>query len=249
MPTAHQVNANRFASADQVAQRLLLIAGNPDRVEFPRQQQPDQQLGVPKIGLDPIAARPRDLARRRHDALHATLGELARESVPRRPGLIRSSHRTRQASAEPRRPESPFIRNVRNSPLSASSTAATIFVACTSKPTRDLAFAMAGSSYSVVDRLRGGYRAARTTPHDRRRGTGLFYTTGRTVNLNPYGLGASRGPSQQHNPSPSRAASSSWDNEMPERFGNRDNTRPPQAIAHGNRRHAAMCIQAAAAPP
>ncbi len=57
-------------------------------------------------------------------------------------------------------PASPFIRNVRNSPLSASSTAATIFVACTSKPTRVLAFAMAGSSYSVVDRPRGGYRAA-----------------------------------------------------------------------------------------
>ena len=32
------------------------------------------------------------------------------------------------------------------SPVSASSTAATIFVACTSKPTQDLAFAMAGSS-------------------------------------------------------------------------------------------------------
>jgi hypothetical protein len=32
------------------------------------------------------------------------------------------------------------------SPVSASSTTATIFVACTSKPTQDLAFAMAGSS-------------------------------------------------------------------------------------------------------
>src|SRR4051794_15285940 len=44
--------------------------------------------------------------------------------------------------------------NVKNcsSPLSASSTAATIFVACTSRPTRVLAFDMAGSSYAVVDR-------------------------------------------------------------------------------------------------
>ena len=55
---------------------------------------------------------------------------------------------------------SPFIANDFTSPVSTSSTAATIFAACTSKPTRVLAFAMAGSSYSVVGRRAGSSRAA-----------------------------------------------------------------------------------------
>ena len=55
---------------------------------------------------------------------------------------------------------SPLIANVCNCPVSPSSAAATTFVACTSRPTRLLAFAMVGSSYAIVGRLRGGYRAA-----------------------------------------------------------------------------------------
>jgi hypothetical protein len=43
-----------------------------------------------------------------------------------------------------------------------------------------LAFAMAGSSSAIVDRRAGSSRAARTSPHDRRGGTGPFYTAGRT---------------------------------------------------------------------
>ena len=49
----------------------------------------------------PDAAR--DLRRRRHHTLHATLRELAREPVPGRAGLIRDPHRPRQPSAEPGR--------------------------------------------------------------------------------------------------------------------------------------------------
>jgi len=50
---------------------------------------------------------------------------------------------------------SPSSVNHCTSPVSASSTAATILVACTSRPTRLLAFAMAGSSSAIVGRRAG----------------------------------------------------------------------------------------------
>ena len=137
MAGPHQINPNRLTRTDQIAQRLLLIARHPDRMKLPRQQQPGEQLGVTTIGLHAVPRRPGDLARRRHDTLNATPSELSREPVPGRACLIRDPHRAGQPDTEPgRRSTSPPIANDRNSPLSASSTAATIFVACTSKPTR-----------------------------------------------------------------------------------------------------------------
>ena len=61
-------------------------------------------LGVAAIGLDPVARRPRDLARRRDDALHTALRELAREPVPRR---ARPHTRPAPAAAAPRRTRPP----------------------------------------------------------------------------------------------------------------------------------------------
>lgn len=40
MAGAHQVCADRLASAHEIAQRLLLSSRNPDRVQLARQQQP-----------------------------------------------------------------------------------------------------------------------------------------------------------------------------------------------------------------
>src|SRR5580704_10416930 len=57
-------------------------------------------LGVPTVGLDPIARRPRNLRRRRDHTLHAALGEVPSEPVPRRAGLIRGAHRAGQTRAE-----------------------------------------------------------------------------------------------------------------------------------------------------
>ena len=69
-------------------------------------------------------------------------------------------------------------------------TAATIFVACTSRPTRLLAFAMAGFlPYAVVGRRTGTSRAAQNPPNNSSGGTSLFYLQGRT-DLNPYCLAA-----------------------------------------------------------
>jgi hypothetical protein len=94
VPAAHQIHPHRITRANQVPQRLFLIARHPDRVELPGQQQPHQVLGVSTVGLHAIPTRARDLARRRNDALDPALCELARQPVTRRPGLIRDPHRS-----------------------------------------------------------------------------------------------------------------------------------------------------------
>jgi hypothetical protein len=58
-------------------------------------------FGVAAVGLDALARRARDLARRRHNALNAAARELARQPVARRPGLIGGTHRSRQPGAQP----------------------------------------------------------------------------------------------------------------------------------------------------
>ena len=58
MPAAHQVHPHRIPRADQVTQRLLLIARNPDRMQLAGQQQPDEMLGVTRrsvLTLSPLA--------------------------------------------------------------------------------------------------------------------------------------------------------------------------------------------------
>jgi hypothetical protein len=102
VPAPHQVDTDRFASTNQVTQRLLLIARNPNRMQLPGQQQPDEVLGVATIGLDPIPRRAGNLARRRDHALHTTLGEFTREPVPSRASLIRHPHLPRQPLAKRR---------------------------------------------------------------------------------------------------------------------------------------------------
>ena len=104
-PTTSLSVGLKKSAALSKAQIHRIGPGNSDRVQLPGQQQPDEVLGVTTIGLDPIPrARagsstvprphtPRDASRR-----------LAREPVPSRTSLIRSSHRTRQPAAEPRRP-------------------------------------------------------------------------------------------------------------------------------------------------
>jgi hypothetical protein len=104
VPAAHQINADRLTGTDQVTQRFLLIARNPDCVKLAGHQQPGEQLRVATIGLHAVPARARDLARRRDHTLHATLRELPREPVPCRAGLIRNARRPRQPRAEARRP-------------------------------------------------------------------------------------------------------------------------------------------------
>jgi hypothetical protein len=181
MPAAHQIHPHRVTCADQVPQRLFLIAGNPDRVQLSGQQQPHQMLGVSTIGLHAIPRRPRDLARRRDHALHATLGELTRQPVPGRAGLIRRPHRSWQARAErghlrvlaahPERLQLSSLgvqdrrddlRRVHIEADEGSSLRHGWFLLCGCGPPR------------------GCRRAAQRQPHERRGGTGLLYSAGRT---------------------------------------------------------------------
>src|ERR1035441_2542065 len=200
MPRSHQIPPDRVTGADQVTQRLLLIAGNPDRVQLARQQQPHQMLGVPPIGLHAIPACARDPARRPDHAPRPPGCRAPRRSVFTRSPLARgillgaaTTHSTPRLASSRARPypvgpasyatrtgrgrpaqnpaapaASPSIENVCNCPVSASKTTATIFVACTSKPTRVLAFAMAGSSnmrlWAVARRLPRGMNFTPRTP-------------------------------------------------------------------------------------
>ena len=52
---------------------------------------------------------------------------------------------------------------------------------CTSRPTRVLAFAMAGSSYAVVGAARGATRTANNPPRTHREGPANIYRSGRTT--------------------------------------------------------------------
>lgn len=168
---AHQINTDSLARPDEIAQRLLLGAGYPDRVQLARPQQPHEQLGVATIGLHAIPGRPWDLARRRDDTPHVASMKLAREPVPGRTGLIRRA-RPRQPRAQPGRlVDVTAQREELQLPGLGIEHRPTILVACTSRPTRLLAFATAGSS-AIVERRAAATAAATTSPHDHRGGTG-----------------------------------------------------------------------------
>ena len=181
MPAAHQIHPHRVPRADQVTQRLLLIAGNPDRVQLSRQQQPDEMLSVTTIGLDAIAARPGDLARRRDHTLHAPPCKLPRQPIASRAGLVSHPHRPREPRAERghlrvlaahrerlqlsrlsiehRRDD---LRRVHIQTDEASSLRHGWFLLCGCGPPRGVA------------------ARHRISPHGRRGGAGPFYTAGRT---------------------------------------------------------------------
>src|SRR3954452_9408057 len=160
---SHQIQAQCLPGANEIAQRLFFGARDADRVQLAGEQQPDEMLSVAALVLDLVAGRARDLRRRRDHTFDPALRELARERVPSRTRLVGGPDRSRQSGAQGRRTAfSPLSTNIPSSPVSASRTAATILVACTSRPTRDLALAMAGSSYAVVDAARGATRTAQT---------------------------------------------------------------------------------------
>ena len=101
--SAHQVDPDRFAGADQVAQRLLLGPRHPDRVKLPRQQQPHQMLGVTAIGLHAIPGTDGHQRRRDDVARDADSRQQPQQVKPAGPRLIagREALRASQAVDEP----------------------------------------------------------------------------------------------------------------------------------------------------
>ena len=111
LPGAHQITSDSLPGADDIAQRLLLAARDPDRVQSVDHQQAQHPLGVALIGLDLIRGRPLDLPRRRDHTPNPGRVQRPRQPVAGRPRLIRGARRTRQRAAEldhlARRPRQP----------------------------------------------------------------------------------------------------------------------------------------------
>ena len=125
-------------------------------------------------------ARSGNLARRRDDALHTAPGELTREAIPGRPGLVGGSHRWQPRAQPGRLADVTAQREELQLPGLGIEHRRHDLGGCTSRPTRLLAFAMAGSSSAIVERRAGATAAATTSPHSRRGGSGLFYNAART---------------------------------------------------------------------
>ena len=164
-------------------------------------------LGVTPIGLHPIPRRRAESSsaprpRTPHHAARARAQAHTPSGQPHTPPA--------PAAAAPRKTQQPPpphhpSQTQESSPVSTSNTAATIFVACTSKPTTVLAFAMAGSSYAIVGRRAGSSRAAERPPRTTGGPAPSTPQTGRT--LNPYCLAtATELPPQTDTPKPEIAA-------------------------------------------
>src|SRR5450755_2642890 len=169
MASSHQIHPDRVAGADQVAQRPSSSPGTLTACSLPANNNRTR-----------CSASRRSVFTRSPLARGILLGAATTHSTPRlASSRARSypvgpaSYATRTGRAKPAQnpaapSASPLIENVCSCPVSASRTAATIFVACTSKPTRLLAFAMAGSSnmrlWAVARRLPRGMNFTPRTP-------------------------------------------------------------------------------------
>ena len=172
-----RIRSTRIASRARIRSRSASSSrpGHTDRVQLAREQQPREQLRVAAIGLDPLSGPARNLRRRRDHALDLTPGELPRQPVPGRARLIRRPHRTGQTSAEPGHTSD--VRGHRKERKLARlhvQHAATTFVACTSRPTRVLAFAMAGLLLCGCRRRGRGATRTANNPTNASCGTGQY---------------------------------------------------------------------------
>jgi hypothetical protein len=74
--------------AHQVAKRLVVLVGHPDRCQVPAAQQPSQCEDAPSVGPDPVVGAHGDQRGRHHHALHPKASQLAVQRVAGRTGLI-----------------------------------------------------------------------------------------------------------------------------------------------------------------
>jgi hypothetical protein len=185
---AHQIAADRLPGADDIAQRLLLAARDPDRVQAVDHQQPQHPLTIALIGFHPIRARPLDLPRRRDHAPDPGRVQRPRQAIARRPCLIRHPRRTRQ-----QRTELDHLARLPRQPARAQLARLTIDrhskhrarVHVQTHPTANLRH-MVGSSMRLWAPSRGATRTAQITPHASRRGPTM--TTSQAGRQPPYGL-------------------------------------------------------------
>jgi hypothetical protein len=126
-----------FPRSYQIAQCFVRRIGNPHRRQIAIAITPRQLLGIPPVGLDPIARFGRHQRRRDHLAAHAQLCQLPIQNVPGRTRFVagfqllhrtqlchRFANRFQAVRDHPRERTSPF----------GSATAIAIVPAWTSKP-------------------------------------------------------------------------------------------------------------------
>jgi hypothetical protein len=136
MPGPHQIGAGVLPSPDQIPRRLLSHGRHPHGRQLPNVQQPGQPFGVAPVGLDPIPGRAFQLGRGHHHTAHPGCLERPGQPEPGRAGRIGTAtgpgNETVQATTASVASGS---RRDHSSPVSRSSTPATIERACTSSPT------------------------------------------------------------------------------------------------------------------
>jgi hypothetical protein len=84
MPRAGLTRYGVFPGPDEVSKRLVVRARDVDRSKLSRSVQTGQTLGVSPVGLDAIAAAPRQHRRGDHDALKPLSCEVTVEVKPAR---------------------------------------------------------------------------------------------------------------------------------------------------------------------
>ena len=124
-----------LARARQMPRRLDELVRDHHRGELPGHRHPRQPLSVLAIGLDPIAARPRRVARRHHRDLDPDRPRRPVEPEAGRAGLIDRPHRPGSPLSHATASSTPGPNRARrNSPVSTSTAAACVDRACTSNP-------------------------------------------------------------------------------------------------------------------
>ncbi len=166
----HQIATEIVDRAYQITEALIRGRRHEREPQFPGGQQPHEADRIAAVGLDPVPRTFRDRPGR-HDLHHdPSLARRAHQPEPGRPGLVDRTHPRSELPQEPRPTALAPTRNrrSRSSPLPRSSTAACVWRACTSRPTRHVAFTdMVGSSRRGQGAGRGTSRATTNTPHDR----------------------------------------------------------------------------------
>ena len=93
MPSAQEIGANIFTTAQEVARRLFLVAGNVNGGERPRPMEHRELTGIAAVGFDAIARSPGNQRGGNHVTGNLVGGKCALQLEAARPGFIAAAHR------------------------------------------------------------------------------------------------------------------------------------------------------------
>lgn len=96
MPASHQITADIFTGADQIASCSRLYRGNLDCRDFTEFEQPGQVQGILRVGFDPITRGALELRRGRDNGIDAGREEEPGQAETDRTRLVNDLDRRRQ---------------------------------------------------------------------------------------------------------------------------------------------------------